>query len=302
MKILITGSNGMLGSALRKVLSAVVSNELIGLDIQKKALDKANQIKFLTCDITNFSRLKHVVDEVRPDVIIHAAAYTDVDGCELHPDKAETINGLGTRNVAELAKGSGAGLIYVSTDYVFDGEKRDPYSEEDTPNPISVYGRSKLDGERFVEDTMKGRQYFIVRTGWLFGDGGKNFIDTILKKAKGEKRIKIISDQFGSPTYTADLAGAIGGLTGMFGRDDSIYGIYHITNSDDCSWYKLAEKTLELSNVYDVELIPIVTQELNQRAERPVLSILSNERYSRLSGTLLRRWDKALDEYLRLRR
>lgn len=300
MNILITGSSGMLGTALcRALLSG--DNKLAGLDLTKPLPGMPAPDHFVKCDITDYKTLARAVKDTAPEFIIHTAAFTDVDGCEREPDKAETVNGLGTRYVAEAASEVNAVMIYISTDFVFDGRKKSPYVEEDAPNPINVYGKSKLDGEKFVEDLIK-REFFIVRTSWMFGSGGKNFVDTILKKADEKKPIRMISDQFGSPTYAADLADAIKRILYLYKKKKEISGIYHITNSDNCSWYRLAQKTLELANIYDIDLVPIVSEELDRSAERPVMSILDNHRYSRLCGRPLRNWERALAEYIRLRK
>ncbi|MDB4349462.1 dTDP-4-dehydrorhamnose reductase [Omnitrophica bacterium] len=302
MKILITGSNGMLGRALCSVFAKDGSYNVTGLDLSRKPSPDIKDDFYETCDITDTARLFKIVKQREPDLIIHAAAFTDVDECESNPDKAETVNGLGARCVAEAAVEINAGLIYISTDFVFDGEKRSPYTEDDTPNPLGVYGSSKLNGEKSVEEIMENKRFFIIRTSWLFGEGGKNFIDAILKKAKEEKKLRVVTDQFGSPTYTLDLAGAIMRMLSVYGKKDDIYGTYHITNSDDCSWYRLAQKALELARLYEVDLIPIVSEELDRPAVRPAMSILDNRRYIKLFGEPLRRWDKALEEYIRLMR
>lgn len=301
MNILITGSNGMLGIALCEVLSKKDYYTITGLDLAEKSSIKARVDSFVNCDITDYPKLNKMLKDIKPDMVIHTAAFTDVDGCELDPGKAESINGLGSRYVAEAACQSNAGLIYISTDFVFDGQKRSPYNEEDTPNPLNVYGRSKLDGEKFVMDIMK-KNFFIIRSSWMFGRGGRNFVDTILKKAEGEKEIKVVSDQFGSPTYALDQAKSIMKILELYQRRKDIHGIYHVTNSDDCSWYRLAQKTLELANMREVTLIPIMSGELNRPAERPAMSILDNTRYTNLSGEPLRPWDKALEEYILRRR
>ncbi|MFH1753246.1 MAG: sugar nucleotide-binding protein [Candidatus Omnitrophota bacterium] len=192
--------------------------------------------------------------------------------------------------------------IYISTDFVFDGSKRSPYTEDDQPNPINTYGKSKLEGEKYVMELIASKRFFIIRTSWLFGHNGKNFVDTILNKAKHEKALKIVSDQFGSPTYALDLAGAIKNIVHLYGKREDIYGIYHVTNSDDCSWYKLAQKSIKLAGLYDIELIPIVSYELDRPAERPAFSILANDKYIKLIGAPLRRWGSALEEYIRTRR
>lgn len=296
MNILITGSGGMLGIALCDVLQKGSYN-ITGLDLTEQSNAYKRQASFINCDITDYPKIINIIEGARPDIIIHTAAFTDVDACESELDKAQAVNALGTRYVAEAASQSNATLIYISTDFVFDGEKNSPYREDDIPNPINVYGRTKLDGERFVID-IKKRDFFIVRSSWMFGIGGKNFVDTILKKGRIEKEIRVVSDQFGSPTYTQDLAKAIMNILNLYKTKKDIYGIYHITNSDDCSWYRFAQKTLELGNIYGIDLIPITSEELDRPAERPVMSILDNTRFIRLVGEPLRNWDKALEEYM----
>ncbi len=301
MKIFITGSNGMLGSALCDVLS-IGKDKITGLDLTERPAGSKHLAAFIKCDITDYAGLSSAIKDVSPDIIIHTAAFTDVDSCEEEPGEAESVNGLGTRYVAETALESGSALLYISTDFVFDGQKKSPYKEEDAPNPINLYGRSKLDGEKFVMDVMKEKPFFVIRSSWLFGKGGRNFVDTILKKAESEKEIRVVSDQFASPTYTLDLANAIKIILDLFQKRRDIYGIYHITNSGDCSWYRLAQKTLELKSIYGLELIPIMSGELDRPAERPAMSILDNTRFTKLIGESLRSWEKALEEYLLVRR
>jgi dTDP-4-dehydrorhamnose reductase len=297
MNIAITGSSGMLGAALVDTFSRNNAFAVTGFDTKEAGKGLRKPRKFIKCDITDFEKFTAAVRSASPDTIIHAAAYTDVDGCELDTEKAETINGLGTRNVAEAARESKASLVAISTDFIFDGEKKSPYTEADIPNPLNVYGRTKLDSEKFVKEVM-GADYLIVRTSWLFGRGGKNFVDTIIKKAKTEKEIRVVSDQFGSPTYVRDLAAAIKRLIGAYSRDKGLFGVYNITNSDDCSWYRLAERSLEISGIFDCDLIPIVSLELDRPADRPVMSILDNTKYNTLTGAPLQRWGKALEDHI----
>jgi len=300
MNILVTGSSGMLGIALCDVLSKA-KHRVIGLDLVEQPNPPKNHT-FVNCDITDYSKLAKIGKDIKPDIIIHAAAFTDVDDCELNPEKAMNINGVGTRYIAKVAKESNAGLIYISTDFVFDGQKRMPYEEDDIPQPVNVYGKSKLDGEKFIREIIKNNNFFIIRTSWMFGIGGKNFVDTILKKSKTQKDMKVVSDQFGSPTYALDLANAIKKIVMEYGRREDIRGIYHITNKDNCSWYKLAQKTLGIARVYDVNLIPILSVELDRPAKRPTMSILNNDRYVRIFGSPLRLWEKALEDYIVLRK
>lgn len=301
MNILVTGINGMLGSALYSILYSSKDYKTAGLDLNKKSPLGLPLKYFIECDITDCTALSRAIKEVRPDIIIHAAAYTDVDGCELNPDKAEIINGLGTQCVSKAAHDVKASLIYISTDFVFDGKKSSSYTEDDMPHPLNAYGRSKLAGESFVQDIMKSRDFFITRTSWLFGIGGKNFVDTILRKAADEKILKVVSDQFGSPTYALDLAGAIIEMFRTIRQSSAPSGIYHISNSDDCSWYRLAQEALRFAGMNRIDLVPILTTELNRPAERPSMSILNNRRFTELVGSPLRPWNEALEEYVALR-
>lgn len=276
MKILITGAKGMLGNALCKELSK--QYEVIGFGHND-------------CDITQRDQVIAKVNQVQPEVIIHTAAFTGVDACEFKPDRAYDVNAKGTESIAIASQQVEALLIYISTDYVFDGEKKEPYLENDEPKPLSAYGKSKLEGEKFVQSILK--RYLIIRSSWLFGRGRKNFVDTIIERAKEENILSIVSDKFGSPTYTVDLAKAIRGLLTA-----DIYGIYHITNSGYCSWYEYAQKILEYAAIKDVKLIPITLGELNLKAPRPRYSILDNSRYYKITAESLRSWQDALKEHL----
>lgn len=296
MKILITGCNGMLGTDLCKVLQAA-GFEVYGFDL-KASKDKCLECKnFLKIDITDESATIDAIKKIKPDVIIHAAAMTDVDGCETDPDRANLINVTGTKNVSLGAKSAGAVIFFISTDYVFDGEKKEPYLEYDPTNPISVYGKTKLLGEQLVKEIVPN--YSIIRTSWLYGRCGKNFVDTIRKKALYDKKLKVVIDQYGSPTYTMDLAGAISNLLEELSKgNEKIRGIFHITNSDNCSWCKFAEKILDYSFINDVEITPITSNELTRAAKRPKMSILENSRFREIFGRLPRPWNLALRDYI----
>ena len=301
MKILITGSNGMLGSMLYGELVKDTSYQVAGMDITKSARRRIKPGTFATCDITDCKKLKGAIKSINPDFIIHAACYTDVDGCELDKEKAEEINSLGTRYVAEAASENKSTLMYISTDFVFDGRKTSPYKEDDATGPINVYGESKLKGEKHVIEIMKN-DFFIIRTSWLYGPDGKNFIDTVLNNAKKKEPLKIVSDQFGSPTYTLDLTNAIIKIIKTYEKNKEVCGTYHITNSDDCSWYKLAEKILELASIYPDKIIPLLSIELDRPAERPLMSILDNSCFQKVFNERLRPWQRALEDYLALQR
>jgi len=296
MRILITGACGMLGRDLVEVLAE--GQELYLLDVQKFPSSLSSQFSTLTLDITDSTRTYREVTRINPDIVIHTAAYTDVDGAETNMDLAFRINALGTRNIALACQRFDTELLYISTDFVFDGEKGEPYLEFDRPNPQSIYGKSKYWGELYIDSLLN--RFYIVRSSWLFGKNGKNFVTTILNLAKQKKEIEVVNDQIGSPTYTKDLAQAIAQLIGREGKDSitraSLYGIWHITNSGQCSWYEFAGEILQDS---DVLLKPITSEELNRPAKRPKFSVLENSVRKLQGWKSLRHWKEALKDYLK---
>lgn len=286
-KILITGSSGMLGVDLCRELGR--DFELYGADVRRAG---GRVQKFYRCDITKKQSILTIVKKIKPDIIIHTAAMTNVDGCELNPKKAYKINSLGTNNVVSACKAVDAVLIYISTDFVFDGKKKKPYIETDKPHSLGVYADSKLKGENAVKKILK--KYFIIRTSWLFGKHGQNFVDTILKLAKKENCLKVVNDQVGSPTYTKDLAKAIHVLI------DKIYsgtGIYHVSNSGSISWFDYAREILRLKNMH-TKIVPISSKELDRPAKRPAMSVLDNSKFIKYTGYRMRNWQEALKEYV----
>lgn len=295
----------MLGIDLCQVLSESGAHQTFGLDIRPPIGKFSGLLNgFVKADITQDTDLIKKTGEVEPELVIHTAAYTDVDGCQLNEEKANVINSLGTRNVALACKEIDAVLFYISTDYVFDGKKQMPYIEDDEPRPINVYGRSKLEGENHIKSILK--RYIIIRSSWLFGQYGKNFVDTILTKAKENKELKVVSDQIGNPTYTKDLAVAIKVLVDrlIHIEDYDFIGpgqIYHITNSGSCSWYEFASESIKWAALADdIVIKPILTEELQppRPAPRPRMSILDNSRYNKLTGQPLRSWQEALRSYI----
>ena len=276
MKILLTGATGMLGRALRESLS--LEHEVIAL-------------AHADVDITDLAATLSALGRSKPQVVIHAAAWTDVDGCEQDPDRSWRVNALGSRNLAVACQDVDAACCYLSTDYVFDGEKPGPYTEFDAPNPISCYGGSKLAGERYVQ-TLTPR-HWIVRSSWLFGPGGKNFVKTILAKARAGEDLRVVDDQIGSPTYTRDLARAIWKLI-----SDPHYGIWHVTNSGTCSWYDFAAAILENTGLTGTRLEPISSKELGRPAARPRNSVLRNYCWELEGWPAVRAWSDALRDYL----
>ena len=273
--ILIVGHRGLLGRECLEILSA--RYRVSGVDIDR-------------CDITRPESVGAALEEFRPGWVINAAAVTDVDGCQADPVRAREVNARGPGNLARACREREIRLLQVSTDFVFDGEKTEPYREDDTPRPLSVYGESKLKGEEAVIGA--GGQFLIVRTSWLFGPGGKNFPGTILRAARKTGRLEVVSDQRGSPTAAADLAAGFGELI-----DRSASGIVHLTNRGDCSWYEYARFVLESAGL-ETEVVPIGSEELDRPAPRPRYSVLSLERYRRITGKLPRPWEEAVREYV----
>jgi dTDP-4-dehydrorhamnose reductase len=273
MRILITGANGQLGWELQRVLA-------------KEDLILADQPEFELTD----PHLASKIVQLRPAVCLHVAAYTDVEGCERDPQQAVQVNADGTRRVADAAAQVGAYLVYVSTDYVFDGKKAGPYTETDAPNPINAYGRSKLLGEQAVLTHCPGA--LILRTSWLFGLHGRNFVKTILDLAKNRGEVRVVSDQYGSPTYARELAGIIGELVRQ-PRD----GVLHAAGAGSCSWYEFANAILEESNI-PCRNVPISTAESGRIAQRPLYSVLSSTRLNTY-GLSLSGWREALKHFMK---
>jgi dTDP-4-dehydrorhamnose reductase len=276
MRILIAGSRGMLGMDLMKVMQP--GNDLQGIDLPD-------------VDITRLERCLSVVQKFQPEVIINAAAFTRVDDCETNPATAFSVNGDGAGNLAKSAAASGSLLVHYSTDYVFDGLKADAYLEEDVPSPQSIYGKSKLAGEDQVR--MYCPNHLILRTSWLFGQNGPNFIRTIVNTAQQGTPLRVVNDQKGSPTYSRDLAGHARILIEAHCRR-----IYHLTNSGACTWFELAARSVEWAGIRGVSIAPVSTSEFPRPAPRPANSVLANARLEREGLPLMRSWQDAAREYV----
>jgi len=275
----VTGAKGMLGKDLMDVLhSSFFRGEVIGWDIEEIDIQKEDD-----------SVAK--IEALRPEIVIHLAAYTDVDGCESDKERAFAVNAEGTRHVALAASKCSAKMVYLSTDYVFDGEKREPYLESDPPHPLNVYGHSKLKGEQYVQEWV--RDSLIIRTQWLYGPFGKNFVDSILRQAREKKTLSIVDDQTGSPTYTADLAKAICELIQVEAR-----GIFHVTNSEICTWYAFGQAILNLSGIHWVKVLPMSSKDLGRLAARPSYSVFNCQKLKKATGRTMRPWSEALKDYL----
>lgn len=276
MKIAVTGSGGMLGQDIQRAFS----------DMDVVALTRKE------LDITDLGNCLSVVKDIRPDYLIHAAAFTDVDGSEKDPDTAVLVNGIGTRNVTMACEEARCPVVYLSSDYVFDGMKGSPYQEWDVASPVNRYGLSKLIGERFVRSLTN--RFYIVRTSWMFGEHGRNFVSTIIRLLSERDEIDVVDDQRGCPTYTLDLALK---LKELIGRG---YGIYHITNSSECSWYEFA---LEIARQVSgrAQIRATTSEKFVRPARRPSYSVLENTMI-RLEGLqALRPWNEALTSYLNTR-
>ncbi len=271
MKILILGANGMLGHAL--------INELANEDIFVADLPEI--------DITKTDDLKLKIKECKPEVIINSAAYTDVDGCESDNEKCDLINGKAVGDLAKICHQLDIILVHYSTDYIFDGNNETGYKEEDKPSPINSYGKSKLLGEELLQ--KNNQKYYLIRTAWLFGLNGKNFVNSIIDLSKSKKQLKIVDDQFGNPTYTKDLAKATFNLL----SNKNKFGIYHLVNSGSCNRYDLALKIKEIK-LLDSEIVPASSAEFKRPAARPKFSKLINTKLPSL-----RPWQEAVEEYLK---
>lgn len=289
MRILITGAAGMLGTDARPILAAQ-GHQVIATDVGPTAVGDIRPL-----DITDGAAVRALFAETNPDLVLHGAAYTNVDGCERDPDLAHKVNALGTWTVASAADQIGAALVAISTDFVFDGAKGAAYTEFDAPNPISHYGASKLAGENLARAAC--RRCYIVRTSWLYGVGGKNFPYTVINLAKTKPELPIVADQFGTPTYTVDLMEAIAGII-----QTPLYGVYHVSNRGKTSWEGFARAILAKTNSAQVPVQPITSDEyarmFGSPTRRPTYSVLRHYALELMGRDTLRPWEDALDAFL----
>lgn len=276
MKILVTGANGQLGYDVIK-------------ELQKQNIEcfGATRNDF---DITDSNGTENFIINYMPDVVIHCAAYTAVDKAEDEPDLCYKVNTSATESIAEICKKINAKMLYISTDYVFDGAKEGFYEVEDKPNPINVYGKTKLLGEEAVQKILD--KYFIVRISWVFGEHGNNFVKTMLRLGAERKELNVVADQYGSPTYTADLAPL---LVEMIKTEK--YGIYHATNEGVCNWAEFAEMIFKIAKI-NVKVNHITTSEYPTKAKRPLNSRLSKEKIKKNFNYSFRKIDEALKKFI----
>jgi dTDP-4-dehydrorhamnose reductase len=275
LRILVTGAGGQVGS---EVGAHLPHHDVV-------ALDRA------ACDLADRDSVEQALSSVAPVAVVNCAAWTDVDGCEADPERAVLVNALGVRHLAVACARLGAHLVHVSTDYVFPGDKAGPYDEWDEPGPRSVYGRSKLGGER--EMARHAGSWAIARTSWVFGRRGRNFIDTIVGRARDGAPLKVVDDQRGCPTYAPDLAGALARLA-----VERRQGLFHVTNHGACTWHELACAAVELAGLDPAVVGTTTTAELGRPAPRPANSVLSGAAWAAAGLTPLRPWREALAEKL----
>jgi dTDP-4-dehydrorhamnose reductase len=279
-RVLVTGASGMLGSDVVPTLAGA------GLDVFARPKSEL--------DITNDAAIVRAFHEIRPEIVVNCAAFTKVDACETDPQAFE-VNSEAVHRLADHCARQGARLVQISTDFVFDGQKQEPYAEDDAVAPLSAYGRSKREGE---EAALGAPASLVVRSSWLFGRGGWNFIEAILKQVEGGKRrLTVVTDQRGRPTATTDLAEAILALL-----EAGATGIYHFANRGEVSWFEFTQAILMLADHADVKVVPTDSSALDRPARRPAYSVLDTSKYESLTGRRVRHFGEPLVEYLALRR
>jgi dTDP-4-dehydrorhamnose reductase len=278
LRLLVTGGSGLLGKEIGRVFEGSAG---------VRSTDREE------CDVTDPAAVRREIDGFRPDVVIHCAAYTAVDRAESDAAAASLLNVEGTRNVARACRGRGALMVTFGTDYIFDGASSRPYREEDPANPLSVYGRTKWAAEEALRE--EGGDHLLVRTQWMFGPAGRNFIRTILEKARRGESLRVASDQVGCPTFSRDLAAAVRNLLGARAR-----GTVHFSSEGETSWFALARHVLERCGLPASLLSPARTREMPYPAPRPAYGVLSKEKYRAITGASPRPWEEAVGEYLEM--
>lgn len=282
MKILVTGAKGQLGSDLVKELQKR-NIEAVGVDLQEM-------------DIRSESSCREVIETEQAraplEAVIHCAAYTAVDKAEDEPELVREVNSRGTENIAKVCRDLNIKMLYISTDYVFDGEGSRPWEPDDPRNPLNVYGQTKYEGELAVEKYLK--KYFIIRISWVFGLRGSNFIKTMLNLAKDRKELKVVNDQTGSPTYTPDLAVLLADMAVT-----NKYGRYHATNEGLCTWYEFALEIFKQAGVKEIKVIPVASGEFPVKAKRPHNSRMDKSKLDEKGFKRLPVWQEALERYLK---
>jgi len=275
VRVLVLGHKGMLGN---DVMQLFADCDLHGLDIDE-------------VDITNYDDLNEKVTAISPEVIINCAAYTNVDGCETNRETAFDANAEGVKNIGKICRDNNIKLVHISTDYVFNGGKGSPYREDDETEPLSVYGESKLAGEEYLNELLD--DHIIARTEWLYGKNGKNFVTTMLSLSENHDRLTVVNDQFGSPTYTKDLASIIKVMV-----DKSLSGTYHVSNSGDTTWHGFAKRIFELTG-NNIPVDEVSSDKFIRPAKRPAYSVFDLTKLHSDTGSEMPNWEDALKRYLK---
>lgn len=281
MVVLVTGANGQLGQSLQFIAGKYPEIDFVFCDSK-------------TVDITQKEGINLVFNKVKPDFCINTAAYTAVDKAESEPEKAFEINVIGVKNLAEVCRDFKTKLIHVSTDFVFDGAKKTPYTEDDFTNPKSVYGQTKLDGEKAVQAILK--DYFIVRTSWVYSQFANNFMKTMLRLGAERDHLSVVDDQIGTPTNAVDLAEA---LIKIIKSDKKTFGIYNFSNEGSCSWFDFAKKIFEINKV-TIDLHPIPTTQFPTPAQRPKFSVLDKTKIKTVFGIVIETWEESLNKTIKI--
>jgi dTDP-4-dehydrorhamnose reductase len=283
--ILITGANGQLGNELRVISKNYYGYDFIFTDVE-------------TLDLTSENQTREFINETNPDWIINCAAYNLVDKAESEPDKAMLVNGIAVKNIIEVVRESESKFIHISSDYVFDGKNNVPYSEYSMPNPLSAYGRSKLAGEKFA---LKHHGSMVIRTSWLYSSFGNNFVKSILKNANEKESLKVVFDQTGTPTYAADLAGAIMSIVSGVIRNHFAMsaGVFNYSNEGVCSWYDFATEIINEAGL-QCKINPVLTKEYRLAAQRPEYSVLDKSKIKEIYNLAIPHWRTSLSKCIRL--
>jgi dTDP-4-dehydrorhamnose reductase len=280
MVVLVTGANGQLGQSLQFISGKYTDIDFIFCDSS-------------TLDITNLNNIKQVFKQFKPNYCVNAAAYTAVDKAESELEKAHLINAIGAQNIAEVCKETNCILLHISTDFVFDGTKKTPYTEEDQPNPTGIYGQTKLDGEKAIQSTFDS--YYIIRTSWVYSQFGSNFMKTMLRLASERDSLSVVNDQIGTPTHAVDLAECLVKIIKTNNQQPSTnnFGIYNFSNEGQCSWYDFAKKIFEINNI-NINLQPIPTASYPTPAQRPSYSVLDKSKIKKVFGVEIVDWQESL--------
>ena len=283
MNVLLTGSKGMLakefiaGCRNRKDYTIIAPEEE-------------------ECNITDVSSIKNAVNRINPQALINCAAYTDVDACEKNQEKAFSVNGEGVKNLAQVCEENDILLAHFSTDFIFDGGKKSPYTEEDEPNPLSIYGASKLLGERYLLNSHV--KFFLIRTSWMYGNGGNNFVEAIIDNADNHPEVSVVDDQIGNPTWARDIVDITLRLL-----ETELYGIYNYSNEGECSWYEFACEIIKIlqnseNKFHSTKIVPAKSVQLKRDAERPAYSALSKSKIKSALGIDIPHWRESLKKFL----